>query len=284
MAKPNPNGKTVVPDTRLRIPDAAHCRIGDRVMMAVRSNDDGWTPRRVENGTVGSVIGFNRYRFFNGRLSAKPGEWAGNGNPIVAWDNGVDDVPSPQDMVYVDKRMQARKDLAWYEAFKRHQLVGKLPDTPFYEEDICTIKNGVMVKVTVIDYQELNALNDEGKPVSCYCVRYLDSPSTSSYLRADQLTLHARGTVWTWYNDRPAFDALSLETKIDAHVRMKMYDDMRNPRTDHFDWTQEDLDKAAKDGIIDVVRDGAFIQAFHLHDRELGAASNKVLCEKHLRV
>ena len=294
------NGPKVVPDTAERIILSQFVRIGDRLLMAVSSDDDGWRKRSVLNGTKGTVIGIYRYEHYQGRIGVyrkPPGKYFSNGAAIVRWDNGVFDKPSMHDVVFVDASLKEsrRIDKEYNEAFEVDERVGDLPDLPFWEFDRVRLKPGHRAQwddcdeliVSRVDYDRAGDLCDDGvTPMPIYQVEPLSMNRGRTTVRADELELIERGNIWLWTHDRSRVKFADLCEEVFFHKSIGMCIEVQCPQTGHYGWPKEFVYEGAKAGLIDVLSStsGFFgaapsVYGYKMTDPDLSSRANQALIE-----
>lgn len=309
MAKTN--GDLIVQDCMTRVVSTTHIRIGDRVEMAVRSNDSGWATRKVLNGTRGTCIGFVRNKIYCGRVysgARDPGVFEENGAPIILWDNGITDRPSVNDLVFAypeDAKSTPRylhpnnnrPDQAEYQkAFETLEFVSPLPDLPFWEWDVVQAssqKSGrdlwgswTPMRIQSINWNHYGDFCTDGvTPMPVFNVSPLLHAGGTISVRPDKIRLVERGLIWKWYNDRANLVFKSLKEEIEVHTALCLRDPVRNPRSGDFIWSTNDIHTGFDAGIIDHVHkmDRNRFRAVKFHDEDLGRRSReRRLCTPYL--
>ncbi len=294
------NGDKVVDDSHSRVILTEYLRIGDRLMMAVHSDDEGWAERKVQNGSTGTVVGFRRYSVFQSRIGVyktEPGKYEANGAAIVRWDSGVFDTPSMQDVVFYPGlgTEDRSKDKAYMDAFRVYTRIGDLPDLPFWEGDYVTIVPGrssawednTRLIVSRINYEYFGeTCNDGVTPMPMYQVEPTSMDRGRVSLRESDLLFAERGNVWWWYHDRQRMKFSSLEEEVRFHRSIGGSTDVICPQTGDYSWPAEAVLKGARSGIIDALRtsegffnSGRHVQACKMHEADLSARANAALLE-----
>ena len=290
------NGPSFIPDSTERLILTSLARIGDRVVMAVPSTDEGWAHHKVPNGTEGTVIGFKRVTTFVGRVGVykdPPGKYEMNGNAVVRWDNGVFDTPSMHDLVLLTRRF--RNSNASIEAFDTKELIGPLPDLPFWEHDIVRVKEGARciaawsnepeLIVTSIDYHRIGEFCDDGTtPMPLYSIEPRSRNRGSVVYREHDLELVKRGNVWWWAHDKTQLSFANLKEECAFHKTIGMATEVKNPYTEIFYWDENHIRLAAADKVIDAVNvspgmfgSGPRATAYKFTDPDLSARANAEL-------
>jgi len=294
------NGPKVVPDTLDRVILPRFLRIGDRVMMAVPTKDEGWHKRSVLNGVQGTVIGFARYKHYQGRLGVykeAPGQYESNGMPIVQWDTGVCDSPSMHDIVFVDPVIKEtrRKDTVYNEAFQRPARIGDLPDLPFWELDIVRLVPGHRASwddqpeliVSAINYEYIGDMcNDGVTPMPIYQVEPRSLNRGRITVGPKDIELVARGNMWWWTHDKSRVCFAGIREEISFHKSIGLSTPVRCPQTGNYHWPKEHVLEGATAGLIDVVSSQAgffgvspSMYGYKMKDSVLSARANALLCE-----
>lgn len=301
----NVNGQTLIPDNVERIVLNQFLRIGDRVQMAVKSNDDGWCKRKVQNGVQGTCIGFTRYETYQGRIgygARNPRKYASNGAPIIRWDDGTFDRPSLHDIVFDDPKLREngkhnREEYRKYqEAFEVKEFLEPLPELPFWELDLVKAVKEVLFEPD--DVLLINAINwhyigdfctDGVTPMPLFSVTPIRDGETgwgSISVRPEDIELVKRGNVWNWFNDKSALHFDSLEDECTLHRQLDLITHVPNPKTSNYHWPAEDVLEAAQRGLIDAVSvspglfgSGSSGFAWKFHDENLGNRAREKLIE-----
>lgn len=290
------NGPSFIPDSTERLILTSLARIGDRVVMAVPSTDEGWAHHKVPNGTGGTVIGFKRVTTFVGRVGVykdPPGKYEMNSSAVVRWDNGVFDTPSMHDLVLLTRRF--RNSNASIEAFDTKELIGPLPDLPFWEHDIVRVKEGARciaawsnepeLIVTSIDYHRIGEFCDDGTtPMPLYSIEPRSRNRGSVVYREHDLELVKRGNVWWWAHDKTQLSFADLKEECAFHKTIGMATEVKNPYTGIFYWDENHIRLAAADKVIDAVNvspgmfgSGPRATAYKFTDPDLSARANAEL-------
>jgi hypothetical protein len=294
------NGPVVVPDSDERVILSKFTRIGDRLMMAVSSKDDGWAKRDVLNGVEGTVIGIHRYEQYQGRIGVyrkPPGKYSRNGGAIVRWDNGVFDTPSMHDVVFLDKTLRDSRpeDTAYNEAFDIDQRIGDLPDLPFWEFDRVRLvpehrahwDDCDELVVSHISYDYIGDMCNDGiTQMPIYQVEPASLNRGRITVRPNDLELIERGNFWWWAHDKTKVKFDDLRSEVAFHKMSGMHTEVRCPQTGHYGWPREHVYEGAKSGLIDVLSTMAgFFGAppsahgYKLHDPDLSFRANQALLE-----
>jgi len=282
-------------------------RAGDRVRMRMSSDSRGFGVKGVEDGTLGTVTG--RYRA-HGIIVARypkssfrePGVYSIDGTIMVKWD----EYPNPLDAISDDfnrvpavwlepadsfrKEYKERYATEWpvrlangeydpdFNILKEGdkldniERTGDLPETPFWELDI-VFYQGKRYRIHHIDY---NQWGPERR--HCYSMEEVDENNV--YMRSgmttvepDDLTLVERGNVWKEAHGEP-LSFHSLEEQTSFEINMGRSDEVRNPLTNLYHWTKEDVLQALRDGIVDGFHVGDTfdkrITARKYHNKEFG--------------
>lgn len=292
------NGDLIVQDCMARVIFTTNLRIGDRVEMAVRSNDSGWATRKVLNGTRGTCIGFVRNKIYCGRVysgARNPGVFEENGAPIILWDNGITDRPSTHDLVFAypeDAKSTPRylhpnnnrPDQAEYQkAFETLEFVSPLPDLPFWEWDVVQAssqKSGrdlwgswTPMRIQSINWNHYGDFCTDGvTPMPVFNVSPLFHAGGTISVRPDKIRLVERGPIWKWYNDRANLVFKSLKEEIKVHTALGLRDPVRNLSSGDFIWSADDVRIGLDNGVIDHVHKVGHNQfrAYKFHDEDLG--------------
>lgn len=294
------NGPKVVSDTADRVVLSQLTRIGDRLLMAVSTTDEGWSKRAVLNGTEGTVIGIHRYEHYQGRIGVyhnPPGKYCSNGAVIVRWDNGVFDKPSMHDVVFMDKALKDSRltEDAHNTAFGVAERIGDLPDLPFWEFDSVRLKpehrahweDCDALVVSHISYDYIGDMCSDGiTPMPIYQVEPPSLNRGRITVRPDDLELIERGNVWWWTHDKTKVKFVDLRDEVRFHKMIGLYTEVKCPQTNHYGWPREHVYEGAKAGLIDVLSTTAgffgappSVHAIKLHDTDLSARANKALIE-----
>lgn len=294
------NGPIVVPDAQDRIVLERFTRIGDRVMMAVSSKDEGWSRRAVLNGIQGTVIGYRRYRRFQARIGIyleSPGEYERNGAAIVRWDSGEFDTPSMHDVVFVDvdNRRTRMDDTAANLAWEVAERVGELPALPVWEHDLVRFlpnrerlspwPEEPVLMVTHINYEHLgDVCNDGTTPYPVVQIEPRSQNQGRITVRLDDIELADRGNVWWWHHDKDRCRFVDLRDEVAFHRLLGLATQVRNPTSQNYSWNTADILAAATAGLIDVCNVGqqlfsinSVVSAYKLHDADLSARANAAL-------
>lgn len=294
-----PNGPKVVPDSKERIILNRFTRIGDRVMMAVPTSDEGWSKRAVVNGTQGTVIGIKRYTHYQSRIGVfkeAPGHYECNGATIVMWDNGVPDTPSAHDIVFLDNSIKdsRQNDKTHNEAYAINQRIGDLPSLPFWELDIVGVSSACGRKpvwednpeliISSIDYHCYGQMCDDGvTPMAMYTVEPRSRNRGRVSMRESDLFLIRRGNTWNWENDRSKMDFRDLQEEVGFHKTIGLANEIVCPDTGNYAWPKESVLKYARQGMIDVLSSYAFfggpptVHAYKMTDPDLSKRANATL-------
>lgn len=266
----NVNGPSAYEDGDKRRPILSfNCRIGDKIVMAVRSDDDGYTKRTVRNGTKGVIVGFHRRKYYEPLFGffRPPGLYEVNGQPIVEWEGGVFDTPSCHDIIILTSRENDPIPQDEYrKAFETRVRIGDLPETPFYPLDrVEWYDDGQILAGTVsmVEYMDMNAKWDNGRQIPWIEIK-LDG-SGSVRVDPDELRLLLRGNVYYWYHDKSKLGFASIEEEAHLHKGLGLYDQIINPKTGNYHWPKEDVLGGLQTGIIDVINHHSMFgaQAFH---------------------
>lgn len=294
------NGEYVVDDNFERVIVSKLTRIGDRIMMAVGSKDEGWAKRAVLNGVQGTVIGITRYKHYQSRIGIyknQPGVYEGNGAVIVRWDTGVFDKPSMHDVVFVEPGLKELRlaDSAYNNAFELDERTGDLPDLPFWELDRVRLVPGHQASwddcdelvVSYIDYNRIGEMcNDGVTPMPMYQVEPYTLNRGRISVRADDLILIERGNVWWWEHDKSKVKFADLKQEVSFHKQLGLMNEVRCPQTKNYHWPKEHVLEAAKLGMIDALQfhngffgSGQTCHAYKIQDRDLSRRANAALIE-----
>ena len=297
------NGDKVVPDTAERVILTKFLRISDRVMMAVPSTDEGWRKHSVRNGVKGTVVGFNRYRHYQGRLGVyknAPGHYESNGQAIVQWDNGVCDSPSVHDIVFVDPCQKETRygDTVYNKAFDHPARIGDLPELPFWELDNVRLvhdhrtswsiwEDDPVLVVSAINYEYIGDLCDDGvTAIPIYQVEPRSLNRGRITVRPEDIELVARGNMWWWTHDKSKLGFADIREEVGFHRAIGLAKEVECPQTGNYHWPKEHVLGAATAGLIDVLSSsgglfgtGPSMHGFKLKDPSLSARANKLLCE-----
>jgi hypothetical protein len=277
------NRKSIVRDCYLRI--------GDRVVLAPDPAAHNWHSG-VPVGAHGTVIGFHRYETHVPRIGGfgkKPGVYMCNGGGVVAWDTGHHTRPGADDLVWLadhDKlSVERSRDKAWNDAFEINQLVGDLPNLPYWEHDIVRDKTGRvtfdchkgLLKIARIHYSYLWEKRTDGSAMPLYSVEALFGNSGYTWTDNENLELVERGNVWKWFNARDTIVWADLREEADFHRLLGAIDEVRNPRSGISGWNVGEILPALQAGLIDVPSvspglfgAGASTHCYKFHDRDLG--------------
>ena len=245
----------------------------------------------VPYGTVGTVVGFDRYVHYQSRIgvySDPPGKYCSNGSVIVRWDNGVFDRPSMHDVMFVDKDLKdsRTKDDAYNAAFTVAERVSDLPDLPLWELDSVRLKpnyrspwedcDALVVSHIAYDYMG-DVCSDGVTPMPIYRVEPPSMNRGCITVHPDNLELIERGNVWWWTHDRSKVAFADLDNEVRFHKMIGLCTEVQCPQTGHYGWPKEHLHSGATSGLIDVVfqRIGSsFSFCGKMHDPDLSARCN----------
>lgn len=296
-------------------------RINDRVVMEMDAEARGWGRSGVPDGTLGTIVGKNRIKHYQERLgyhAKEPGVFEQDGDCIVKWDNGTESSGDDNSLELADKiEAKRRYDEEWclpvfgarsrennkrmkdglYEE-TRNKLVnrvylGPLPETKFWELDEVTIAPGAryrpqygqIFEICSVDYYSLETERTNDRyPGILYNIESTinGEPSGGRFmLRESELLLSRRGNVWKYFhNELPAFKDLQEESSF--HKMIGRSKEVRNPKTDLYSWTLEEILEAMKANLVHgfVMSPGLFgnpakPSAMIFEDQELGERVRK---------
>jgi hypothetical protein len=264
--------------------------------MAVPNSDEGWSKRKVVNGTEGTIVGIKRYQQTQSRVGlykTAPGLYEYNGSPIVRWDDGQFDTPSLLDIILIGDllnkdRHERDNQAAYRDAFETPEFIADLPDLPFYEWDIIepidksSYRDGWSpsnkFRVINIDYDRLGEFcNDGVTPLSCLSIEPVEGRRGSSYARIDEFKLSSRGNIYWWYHDKSKLKFEDIKEECGLHKTLGLMTGVKCDLTGHYGWPLEAVLPGLTNGSIDVIvshngmfRSGSSMHGYKFNDRELG--------------
>lgn len=248
----------------------SYVRIGDRVAVLIDRETRAWRNKQYEHlpdGKEGVVIGFNRYKKYVNRnqvFKDKPGEYMSNGLAIVKWDDGGNDSMSAHHIgpMYQGVIESRRDDKAYKEAFDTDTYMKPLPELPYWEGDIVRTNECIFNRfgedqenlvITGIDYYRIGDFCNDGiTPMPIYHVRIAgikDSPMMMIRER-DIVELVERGNYWKLeHGEELSFK--DINEKLNFYGSIGETEQVRNPKTDTYRWTMEDIVEAVEAKTID---------------------------------
>ncbi len=240
--------------------NSAYLRIGDNVIMQA---DVGLnflhSEQKVENGTMGVVIGFSRRKRFITRTAARrlcslnPGVYSENLFPLVYWTDrssgAVDPLSIEWGEGYTPLEIERRlSDHDYYMAFKALSFEEELPQTKFYEGDLIEIPTATGRAQGVI-----SSIDYEYKTYDVY------SGDDYIFLSWDHpITLISHGNYWKWKNGQGSvslsfpniYEEVAFYSSIPGFIMPVL-----NPNTKDFSWGNlEMLECGFKDGSGDIMQ------------------------------
>ena len=238
-------------------------RIGDVVVMMMDKEVRDWVgSKELPDGTLGTVIGFYRYKVVVERNRCRKdrihGVYECNGVPIVKWENGKTGKISPHYIAIDDVLLEERrKDTKYKEAFETPHYISPLPSLPFCEHDIVELNepifgNSTMAKICRIDYLNVGEFCDDGvTPYPIYTIRPCDaSGPTTSIRESDIRKLCKRGLYWQWEHDKENMVFENIRQEVEFYVSIGYGVEMRNPKNNLYSWNIEEAEQAIKDETI----------------------------------
>lgn len=270
---------------------------GDRVIMNMDMESRGHLGDKYPpDGTLGTFQGCSRILRYRGRTGSdryfyEPGIYEVDGVAIIEWDNGSTAVDGwshhMEDTNEYNRRFKAYHETKHTAGSDENAVrLGDLPETKFWEGDI--------VKAIIPFSHELNRLRvssiqwhwDKDARGWCYHVEWVNEDNSyarmgSTYLHDVELELIERGNVWREaHGEELNFNDFS--EKVSFEKLMGRYKEVRNPASNLYSWSKDEVLKAIKDGIVDgfSMPNGLFggdpkIQAVRLTNREIGEQLRK---------
>lgn len=274
------NGPTRFPDNFKRIILSAYLQIGDRVEMASTSRADNYETYLAPNGTLGTVIGFHRYRTYVTRLDGsrdRRGEYEANGCAYVLWDNGVSGSLDVHNSVLVNDDLDPiDPDRKTKSAFDTRMWIAELPELDVWEGDTVVVTAegygagclGVMERIA---YHNIKEKRDDGSPMPIYDVRWVNGGG-SSVFEATEVEVKERGYLWHYFNDKDNLRFKSIKEEAWFFRGLGHFKQVQCPATGNYAWTLEAAKEAVEAGTIDsisVVDYGRPIWAYKHEDEDL---------------
>lgn len=215
--------------------------IGDIVTINILDEnwDWGYRPFKNQKGTKGIFKGYSE--IFYGRTQSfgkKPGVYENK-----CWIK----VEAEGKIEYLS---HCHIDGAKYED---GNFLRELPETPFWEDDIVRdIKTKKEFKVVRIEYKVNYEIANTG--IACNLNIFVLSDDFGSGweqgYRENELELVSRGKIWKYYHNEP-IEFSDIKEEGNFYKRIGECEDVRNPATNNYVWTLEEVLQAIKDGIVD---------------------------------
>lgn len=252
-------------------------RIGDRVKMVMEKEAREWGRKGVPDGVQGTVVGFERYDTYYGRvhsLGRVPGKYRQNAGPVILWDNGEVDQVSSHDLEWLENpeaTYQLRmNDKSWNAAWDLPCRIGDLPELPIWEYDWVKVKRGLnsdlpkVMFVDRIDYHWIGETRNDGvTPMPIYGCRPERNNGYSVSLDSTEVELHERGDVWNWTHDRSKLKWKDLKHEVSFHDALGLTTQVKNEKhTGHYGWTLYQVLDAIEAGEVDMFMAGGGFDLF----------------------
>jgi len=254
---------------------SSQLRVGDRVVMQMDNEARVWGRRGVADGTEGTILSKTRilsYRERIGYLCREQGVYEQDGVAVVSWDNGVTENSDGYSICLIDKQEDDRRYQEEYASLLKEDnyndlqnklvnrsYVGPLPDTKFWEGDEVWV-------------QQQTAKERLTYTWVIQSIQYY----MEQMHRDIDMHLVKRGVIYNHYRHLPV-TFYSLEEEIKFDFMLDRVREVRNPSTQNFSWTKDDILAAVKAGVADGfnVAQGFFgappsIRAQRFENRDLG--------------
>lgn len=230
----------------------------DRVIVKIDPERRKWAPHvcPCPDGTEGVIIGFYEALSYTGRIGSRinePGVYHRRGAAIVWLPDGQKYQTGTSELELVDREENDRRlaefralqksDPNWHE--KEYTRIGDLPELPFWEGDVVRDDHWGEVEINRIDYHQIGQKRNDKSPMPIYGVKLKDGGTSVCQNNEPQLV--SRGNVWKYYHKEPlSFGGVEEEAAFYTWIgRTK---DIKNPRTDNYAWTKDEVLAAIKRG------------------------------------
>ena len=289
---------------------------GMKVVMNLDAETRSWRGKNAPaNGTVGVLTHRNRDIFFRERFGNSmnfyvPGVYAEDTSWNVLWEGTckLQSINSTDVEIHKDdkKRYDERAEDMWYAPVMRNHTVSftqrenelnnsdrvtDLPETKFYERDVIVTETerfhadneGYEFIAARVNYSfSCHMQADDDDRGQLYDGTWID-PKTGEYARRGSLigvcdrdyNLVKRGNVWKYFHGEK-LKFRSLREEISFYAGLGDMQEVRNPASDHYQWTLDEFKQAVKADIIDGMTAGGLllpsdnINAYRFKNRDLG--------------
>lgn len=209
--------------------------VGDQVVLDLQGRD----LKGVSDGETVTIIEFaERYSGRTDGIGVPPGLWKNYSYSTVRDARGNDhDIHSSHLLPLPGSD---------YIGLPR-QLVGDLPETPFWEGDVVEVYDGRKGVVSVIDYGEIDTESDEPP----YRVSFPATGGGEGF-HAHALSLIERGDVWRHYHGEE-IDFESAADEATLHHTLSLVTSVANRETRSFGFSWGEAVQALRNGDADVI-------------------------------
>jgi hypothetical protein len=263
-------------------------QVGDKVAVNIPDEnwDGGYRPVEHQWGTVATVKGFGEIHYTRiENYGREPGVYVNH-----SWVE-LEGIDGQISSCFLEPLVDEDEYKRRVEAFRKDPdaptkvRLRDLPEMALWEGDIVEMPEGnpwndePRLKVARINYEYLGWMRTDGvTPMPEYTVEPEGGNAGTVAVNASELKLVERGNVWKYFNGKkPVFASLNEEAQF--FVMIGRCIEVRNPVSQLFSWTLEEVVQGAKDGIVDCMAcdygifnmsKGIIHRAQRFHDRGLG--------------
>ena len=242
-------------------------RIGDQCVVEIPKENREWGYNPCDDGEIVTVIGFGEiYRGRNnGRL--EPGVYENRSNVHVRLKKEQLNISSTN-LEMFDQDEYKRRVEEWHKNKTFGERLRDLPETKFWEGDI--VKSDKIAQFAEDELQIAGIMHWDESPLY-----QVDLPCGFTYLCEHEMELVRRGLIWNHYHGEP-LHFKDLKEEIAFHMQLGHYKEVRNPKTENFKWTLDEVLDAIEEGIVhgfsvNSLFGVSVIQAVRFFDEDLGA-------------
>lgn len=252
-----------------RIISEQYLRPGDFVAyhFVEADDDDGYTKRQYPNGHQFVVTGHSEYLDhvpINRSTLARPaGVYKRFGRVFLRdaiTDQPIKETISPHYLVFVDpevKKADRRLECHTVRMCQTGERISDLPALPYEIGDRVRwldkdrfgdgLGRGEVAKIGNINYHYIGLFcSDEVTPMPLYDIVFPQGGQTS--VRPEDIELVERGNYYHWQHDRTQLKFESLAEEASFYKSLGFSEEIRNPATQFFSWSQREAVEAIRRG------------------------------------
>lgn len=250
-------------------------KVGDKVTITIPKENREWGYNPCPDGTVATFVSFTEIPY--GRTCTygrEPGIYENTSWANLSMPDGSTHRELAFRLALVDKEEEKRREEEFMKLdiaarFNRKKL-RPLPELPFYEGDMISCEKVPEAKVVChIDYSYLHTTRTDGSPFPIYNISNSSAGGWTTAVAEGDLKLVKRGKIWEYYHGvKPVFD--TLEEEANFYHMIGLDDEVRNPATKVYSWTEQEALDALRNGLGHSIMAGSRTSVWKFRDAEFG--------------
>ncbi len=279
-------------------------QIGDKITVNIPDENWEWgyKPVAKQRGTLAEIIGFGEVHYSRtDSYGKKPGVYVNRYWVNIRTEDGKEYSEFSGRLEMVNQQEYQRRVDEWREKgganAREEEFIRELPETKFWEDDkVLVFGTSKVVSVDALnasqeDFEKIQSGEKPESYLTIVCIEYGWRSDNNvwtyrvsdkfgagwhTYAHEPELVLMERGNFWKHAHGEPLqFENLKEEMMFFSMLGHKEY--IKNPNTDDYEWTKDEVLEAIKNGSVDGFSIGRLlfsgnqkIDAVRFTDRDLG--------------